>query len=301
MNPRLVRCVIPCLLGVPALADTLVYFEEDGGAGPRGLYNFDSATGVSTLRTTVGGTQRFFGLVTQPGTGLVYASDPANTSTLWTLDINTGAATQVGPINGDTIADITFDPATGVLYGMGRNSSRLYTISISTGAPTLVGTSDAQVRCGLTFSPSGQLYAFSTTGILYSVDKTTAAATLIGGGVPGSLVEDAEFTSDGHLYFTSFYGQIYRVDPATGGATQVGDTGAGTGLLGIIAAPAAGCYANCDASTVQPILNVLDFTCFLNRFAAGDTYANCDGSTTQPVLNVLDFGCFLNRFAVGCS
>ena len=30
-------------------------------------------------------------------------------------------------------------------------------------------------------------------------------------------------------------------------------------------------------------------------------YANCDGSTTPPVLNVLDFTCFLNKFAAGCS
>jgi hypothetical protein len=60
------------------------------------------------------------------------------------------------------------------------------------------------------------------------------------------------------------------------------------------------CYANCDGSTVPPILNVLDFNCFLNRFAAGDGYANCDGSTVPPVLNVLDFNCFLNRFAAGC-
>ena len=29
-------------------------------------------------------------------------------------------------------------------------------------------------------------------------------------------------------------------------------------------------------------------------------YANCDGSTTPPVLNVLDFNCFINRFAAGC-
>jgi hypothetical protein len=61
------------------------------------------------------------------------------------------------------------------------------------------------------------------------------------------------------------------------------------------------CYANCDQSTTQPCLNVLDFGCFLNKFAAGDTYANCDNSTTPPVLNVLDFGCFLNKFAAGCS
>ena len=60
------------------------------------------------------------------------------------------------------------------------------------------------------------------------------------------------------------------------------------------------CYANCDGSTTPPILNVLDFTCFLNRFGAGDSYANCDASTTSPVLNVNDFLCFLNRFAAGC-
>ena len=61
------------------------------------------------------------------------------------------------------------------------------------------------------------------------------------------------------------------------------------------------CYPNCDGSTAPPILNVADFTCFLNRFAAGAPYANCDGSTTPPVLNVADFTCFLNAFAAGCS
>jgi hypothetical protein len=60
------------------------------------------------------------------------------------------------------------------------------------------------------------------------------------------------------------------------------------------------CYANCDGSTVDPVLNVLDFNCFLNRFAAGESVANCDGSTVDPVLNVLDFNCFLNRFSAGC-
>ena len=60
------------------------------------------------------------------------------------------------------------------------------------------------------------------------------------------------------------------------------------------------CYANCDGSTVAPILNVADFTCFLNKFAAGDTYANCDSSSAAPALNVADFICFLNRFGQGC-
>jgi hypothetical protein len=69
------------------------------------------------------------------------------------------------------------------------------------------------------------------------------------------------------------------------------------------------CYANCDGSTTPPILNVEDFTCFINEFAAAQTlpheqqlthYANCDQSSTPPVLNVEDFTCFINRFAQGC-
>lgn len=69
------------------------------------------------------------------------------------------------------------------------------------------------------------------------------------------------------------------------------------------------CYANCDASTTPPVLNVDDFTCFINEFASAQSlpyeqqlvhYANCDSSTTAPVLNVEDFTCFINAFAAGC-
>jgi phospholipase/lecithinase/hemolysin len=60
------------------------------------------------------------------------------------------------------------------------------------------------------------------------------------------------------------------------------------------------CYVNCDRSTTPPVLNVADFTCFLQQFAAGMSEANCDGSTAPPVLNVADFSCFLQKFALGC-
>jgi trimeric autotransporter adhesin len=69
------------------------------------------------------------------------------------------------------------------------------------------------------------------------------------------------------------------------------------------------CYANCDQSSVTPILNVEDFTCFINRYVEGlalphqqqlTHYANCDGSTEPPVLNAEDFTCFLDAFAAGC-
>jgi hypothetical protein len=60
------------------------------------------------------------------------------------------------------------------------------------------------------------------------------------------------------------------------------------------------CYPNCDTSTTAPILNIADFSCFLQKFAAGDPYANCDSSTQPPTLNIADFSCFLQKFAAGC-
>lgn len=69
------------------------------------------------------------------------------------------------------------------------------------------------------------------------------------------------------------------------------------------------CYANCDESTTQPVLNVDDFVCFINEFAHAlqlpqalqiVSYANCDWSSTPPVLNVDDFTCFINEFVAGC-
>ncbi|MFN0133747.1 MAG: hypothetical protein ACKVW3_14610 [Phycisphaerales bacterium] len=60
------------------------------------------------------------------------------------------------------------------------------------------------------------------------------------------------------------------------------------------------CYANCDGSGAAPALNVADFICFQNKFAAGSSYANCDNSTTPPVLNVADFICFMNKYSAGC-
>ncbi len=80
---------------------------------------------------------------------------------------------------------------------------------------------------------------------------------------------------------------------------RIGGAGNSVGT-GTIVLACSGCYANCDGSTTPPALNINDFTCFLNKFAAGDSYANCDNSTTPPTLNINDFTCFLNRFAAGC-
>jgi len=109
----------------------------------------------------------------------------------------------------------------------------------------------------------------------------------------------------------------YTIDG--GGATSAGGSFSLTGTIGQHDAGAAAggsfecgggfwggsggavpCYANCDGSTIPPVLNVSDFICFQTKFAANDPYANCDGSTIVPILNVSDFICYQNKFAAGC-
>jgi hypothetical protein len=94
------------------------------------------------------------------------------------------------------------------------------------------------------------------------------------------------------VYFTGLVDTL-------GTSSTTDDTAAGMRII-VQAGSGSTCYANCDESTTAPVLNVADFTCFLNRFAAGESYANCDQSTTAPVLNVADFTCFLQSFAAGC-
>lgn len=61
------------------------------------------------------------------------------------------------------------------------------------------------------------------------------------------------------------------------------------------------CYADCDKTTGVGVLDIFDFLCFGNQFAAGNSYAcNCDLSTGLNVCDIFDFLCFGNGFARGC-
>lgn len=64
--------------------------------------------------------------------------------------------------------------------------------------------------------------------------------------------------------------------------------------------PVVPCLANCDNSSVAPVLNAMDFQCFINQYTMGSTMANCDGSTGTPMLTAMDFMCFMNRYQAGC-
>src|SRR5262249_26043808 len=87
----------------------------------------------------------------------------------------------------------------------------------------------------------------------------------------------------------------------TCGPAQLADENFGVLFANVMRTAPVACYANCDGSTIAPVLDVNDFICFMSRFASGDGYANCDGSTIAPVLNANDFLCFQSHFAEGCQ
>jgi hypothetical protein len=61
------------------------------------------------------------------------------------------------------------------------------------------------------------------------------------------------------------------------------------------------CYADCDKSTGNGVLDIFDFLCFQNSFVSADPYAcDCDTTTGPLVCDIFDFLCFQNAFASGC-
>jgi hypothetical protein len=213
----------------------------------------------------------------------------------WTLDT-------VGRPPGTVIramARAEFDNVLYVILGSGDPAATevLASIDLSWGGYSVIGPTGRTDLESLTMSPSGALYALGTDGGggLYTVNSATGALTLVGGGGFGGDDLSLAFLPDGTLRACG--ANLLSVDPATGATTLVGPTGF-TDIRGLTVVVA--CYPNCVGGAF-PLLNVLDFTCFINSFAAGVPYANCDDSTTPPVLNVADFMCFLNSFAAGCT
>jgi glucose/arabinose dehydrogenase len=121
---------------------------------------------------------------------------------------------------------------------------------------------------------SNQIWSFQRVGGVVTNFTNRTAELAVAGTTINFVVSFAEDQTGEMYIIDQGGGEIYKIIPR--------------------------CKANCDGSTLAPILNVNDFSCFLNRFAAGECYANCDGSTAMPVLNVNDYSCFLNQYAVGC-
>ena len=296
--PRIALAI--CFLAVPALAQPVLLGVTAGGD----VYRIDALSGGATL---VGSSGVGANAAASDASGRLFTGG-GNADQIIEIDPATGAGsvwlTTTGRPAGYGIRGMAFDGAGGLFVILSQADTQaidtLARIDLASGAYTVIGPTGRTDIQDLAIGPSGALYGVGILGggELYQINTGTGVATVIGGGSLGNDTQALAFAADGSLFAAR--ANLLRVDPSSAAATVVGATGVadfrGMAFVGATAA----CYANCDDSTTQPVLNVLDFNCFLNRFAAGEARANCDGSTTIPALNVLDFVCFLNRFAAGC-
>ena len=163
------------------------------------------------------------------------------------------------------------------------------------------GSFSVPAPAGVAVSNIGFHAPFSHSGEPY--DNSPWAGAAGGGSVLWMPVPQTPASNTNAIRWSTLYN--FRFDassPPAMGLVTIGLFAPGTpgSVTATVPVPGPVCYANCDNSTEPPVLTVGDFTCYLQRFAAGDPWANCDGSTTAPALNVADFTCFLQRFATGC-
>ena len=171
----------------------------------------------------------------------------SGTGTLVTINLLTGAATTVGPLNDSLgqnyrITGLAFDPMSGVLYGSSNNQSptnpgSLVTIDPSTAIVTFVGSFGipAQTMADLTFAPNGTLYGWleGNDDSLFTINKGTGQATLVGWSGISTYGSGLAANAQGVIYLAGqgVAGDFHVIDATTGVATYVA-TLIGSGLNG---------------------------------------------------------------------
>jgi hypothetical protein len=166
-----------------------------------------------------------FGAVAAPAIfGAAYAG-PTAPATLYSINSSTGAATSIGPIGFATVSAMDFAP-NGGLYAIGLSGGStgvLIQINPSTGAGTLVAPiSGGRWAPGpaqdMAFRPSdGTLFAFQS-GLLYTINITTGAATLVGSDAVG-FPDGCGITFAGASLYLAGSQQLYTLNQNSGAAT----------------------------------------------------------------------------------
>lgn len=224
--------------------DQLLGCNGNGSAiTPGGLIRLDPTTFAGMLITdsvTPGGLS---GLALTPDRKLWGSLAGSTGSSLFELDLVTGAALSQTPILSAGIAirvtDLAVRPGTGTLYAIGGHVTggtvgELFTIDTATAAATFLGATGLGVDGGLAFDAAGTLwFTSSSSPVLATLDPVSGAAlTTAAYGPLTSLAGLVVRPSDGALLATRGEAGggdlVVEVDTVTGATTPLGSTGTGT-------------------------------------------------------------------------
>ena len=149
-------------------------------------------------------------------------------SSLYTVNLNTGAATLIGPIgdDGDTIRDIAIAPRIELIYAVTASNKLISFVSTAPGVILSTATinnlpAGEQIN-GLDFRPAnGKLYALSSSSRIYTIDPLTGIASLVGSGPTNPPVNGSGIGFDfnpvpDRIRVVSSAGQNLRFNPDSG-------------------------------------------------------------------------------------
>lgn len=164
-----------------------------------------------------------------PVTHRVYAL--TNDGKVESIDTTDASATQVGTLMFGTSAGDR-DPLTGKFYYIDQNTStpRVAVWDPATDTNTFLGaTTVSGPVMRAAFRADGTLFITANNGDLYTIDRLSGAATLVGAlkanGTPLSAPSgDISFSPDGTLYLDE-NSAVYTIDLGTLNAAYVGDNG----------------------------------------------------------------------------
>lgn len=115
-------------------------------------------------------------------------------STLYTVDLTTGAATSVGAIgNSLVLTDLSVMPTQRTLFALASSGTAFATFnsgSLATNptATTITGLNGSDTLASIEFRPNtGELIGATAAGQLYTINTTTGAATALGTGFTPAL------------------------------------------------------------------------------------------------------------------
>lgn len=170
------------------------------------------------------------GLAANPATGEVWGIS-AGAAAAFTIDITTGAATQLTSTNTfrGNANGLAYDANRHVLWAA-SNSGEVWQYDIASGNTTSIGFVDRAALEGLAFDPATDtLYAINDVDDrIYTLDTTTLAATPITAPLDGGFWRGLTFDGDTGTIVASRVGGataatfINVVDPATGMVIQSG-------------------------------------------------------------------------------
>ncbi|MCI0665413.1 MAG: DUF4394 domain-containing protein, partial [Acidobacteria bacterium] len=200
------------------------YTNNTSGASTTTLFGIDSTLGILVRQGSPGGapdspnngvltTIGSLGVMTTNQVGFDIAApgdvalasltaQSATTSSLYSINLGTGAATLVGSIGGgEIISDIAVVTRVDAVFAL-TASNRL--ISFNSGTPgalissrTITGLQPGENLLGLDFRPAtGQLFSISDASRVYTINSMTGVATPVGGAPISTPLNGTSFGFD---------------------------------------------------------------------------------------------------------